>query len=89
MSVSLTTPLSRGSSNTWKVSYVGANWDEQVVVIRVTFDSGDVRDYRFAPQGGFATIGVLASAVPNFQGLRGALESYLSSADPTLAGTVT
>jgi hypothetical protein len=89
MSVTLTTPIARGSNNAWRIAYVGTNWEAQEVIIRVLFDSGDVRDYRFSKDGGFATIAALTAAVANFRGLRNDLETYLAGADPTLAGTVT
>jgi hypothetical protein len=89
VSVTLTNPINRGSNTGWRVSFIGTNWDNQDVIVRITFNSGDVRDYRFAPQGGFATIAQLTASVDNFAGLRNSMESYLASADATLAGTVT
>jgi hypothetical protein len=83
MSVTLSQTRVRPDDQTYEVAMIGANYDSNRVVVRVRFASGDTQDVIFeGPR-----LAALRNAVTQFNGLRGAIETYLSANEPGLEGT--
>jgi hypothetical protein len=89
MSIALTTPLSHPSDPTCDILFIGANYRQQQVLVRVIYDpSGQTKDYVFGP-GGIEPLPALVAAIPNFAGLKTSMLQHLQTLDPSLAGSVT
>jgi hypothetical protein len=83
MSVTLSQTRVRPDDQTYEVVMIGANYDSSRVIVRIRFASGDTQDVTF--EG--ARLTALRNAVSQFNGLRGAIESYLAANEPGLEGT--
>ena len=84
--IALASPVSRGSDDNIDVSFVGINYDQTKVIVRLTYTtSGLTRDFTF--EGTALT--ALRNAVSQFSGLRVALLTYLQSLDSGLGGNIT
>lgn len=84
MGIALNSPISRGSDATVEIEMVGINYDNQRVIVRLEFPSGQRRDFVFEGPALLA----LRNAVSNFAGLRVALLQYLQTLDSSLSGNV-
>ena len=85
MSVTLTQTRIRPDDNGYDVVTVGINYSAGKVLVRIRFDSGDEQDIIFEGPRLLA----LRNGLPQFSGLRMALERYLTANEPGLEGTVT
>ena len=85
MSVTLTQTRIRPDDNGYDVVTVGINYSAGKVLVRIRFDSGDEQDITF--EGPRLT--ALRTTLPQFSGLRRALEEYIAATEPGLEGTVT
>lgn len=84
--IALTNPVNRGSDGNTDISFVGTNYDQAKVIVRLTYTpSGLTRDFTF--EGTALT--AMRNAVSQFSGLRVALLTYLQSLDSGLGGNVT
>jgi hypothetical protein len=83
MSVALTQTRVRPDDGNYSVVMVGINYLAGRVIVRVRFDSGDEQDVVY----GDARLTALRNAVPQFSGLRLALEQYIAANEPKLGGT--
>jgi hypothetical protein len=64
---------------------IGINYASGKVVVRIRFDSGEERDINY--EG--ASLTTLRSGVPQFAGLRLAIEQFIAATEPNLAGSAT
>lgn len=84
--IALTTPVSRGQDANTDILFIGINYDQSKVIVRLRFNpSGATRDFTF--EG--ASLIALRNALTQFSGLRTAMLSYLQTLDSTLGGNVT
>lgn len=89
MTIALTTPIPHPTDNQAAITTVQISYESQRVMIRVKLlQTGETQDY-IVGQGGIDTIGNLLLAVPQFAGLRNALEQYLTTKVGQLGGSVT
>jgi hypothetical protein len=82
MSVTLTQTRIRPDDNGYTVVMIGINYQANKVLVRVRFDSGDTQDIEY--EG--ARLLALRNALPQFSGLRLAIEQYLAANEPGLGG---
>jgi len=85
MSVTLTQTRVRPDDNGYDVVMVGINYATGKVLVRIRFDSGDTQDITFED----ARLTALRNALPQFSGLRLALEQYVAANEPNLGGNAT
>ena len=84
MSVTLTSPRIRPDDNGYDVVMIGINYPAGRVVVRIRFDNGDTQDITFED----AKLTALRTNVPQFSGLRAAIESYIAATEANLGGQV-
>ena len=82
MTVTLAQTRIRPDDQNWQVEMIGTNYAANRVVVRVRYQSGDSEDIVFEGSALLA----MRQAVPNFAGLRPAMETYIASIRPDLAG---
>lgn len=89
--IALVTPVAHASDGNIDIQFVGINFDQSRVIIRLKLSpGGGTKDYTVGNQPtDIATIAQLVAAVNNFAGLRVALLQYLQTLDSTLTGSVT
>jgi len=84
--IALAQTVSRGTDTGIDIQFVGINYDQTRVIIRLEYQpSGQTKDYAF--EG--AALVALRNGVSNFSGLRVALLNYLQTLDNALGGSVT
>lgn len=85
MSVTLTQTRVRPDDTAYDIVLVGINYQSSRVIVRIRFASGDTQDIIYdGPR-----LVALRNALPQFSGLRLALEEYIASNEPDLGGSAT
>lgn len=82
MSVTLTNTRIRPDDNIYEIEWIGINYKTARVVVHLRFESGDEQNVIY--EG--AKLIALRNRLPQFNGLRAALEADIAANEPDLGG---
>ena len=90
MTIALTASIPHQTDTHARLAQMGANFNGARVMFRVQLQqTGETRDYWVGDQpGDIDTLAALIAAVPQFAGLRNAIETYLAAKVAALAGSI-
>ena len=87
--IHLTSPVQRGTDSDVDIEFIGINYKQGRVLIRLIYaQTGESEDVVIG-QGGIESIAALVGAVPKFAGLRVDLLAHLQNLIPGLGSGVT